>query len=214
MKNILKFALAIILFVVAENSLQAQAWGKGAKVLSFGIGGSQFFHLDGLYNQYYYDRYGFYGRRLPYSPTTGQFNFQGEFAVHEYVGIGFTTGIGGGTGWGRFNVSGFSTSYYDGELTVPIGAIANFHFYQLIADKTGKNLHADKLDIYAGVNIGSGVAILFNSYYATNDEVRAVPIVFGGIQAGARYYFTNKFGVNLEVGYGKNFVNGGIVVKL
>lgn len=202
--------LIVIISVVSIYTANAQAWSKDTKVLAFGIGGSQFFHIDEDYYRYYYNRYGYYGRRFPYSPTTGQFNFQGEFGVHDYVGVGFTVGVGGGTGWGRFG----SISYYDGELTVPVGAIANFHFFQLIADKTGKDIHADKLDVYAGVNIGSGVAILFDSFYSTNDQIKAVPIVFGGVQAGARYYFIDKFGVNLEVGYGKSFVNGGIVLKL
>lgn len=209
MKRITGILIILCLYMVV-NTANAQAWDKSTKVLAFGIGGSQFFHIDDDYNRYYKYRYGYYGRRFPYAPTTGQFNFQGEFGVHDYVGVGFTVGVGGGTGWGRFG----SVSYYDGELTVPVGAIANFHFYQLIADKTGGNLHADKLDVYAGVNIGSGVAILFDSYYATNDQIKAVPIVFGGVQVGARYYFTDKFGVNLEVGYGKSLVNGGIVLKL
>lgn len=181
--------------------MNAQAWEKSTKVLSIGIGGSQFFHIDNRYYDNYYNYYGRYGRRFPYSPTTGQFNLQGEFGVHEYVGVGFTTGLGGRAGW---------SWYSDGEVNVPMGAIANFHFYQLIADKTGKNIHADKLDIYAGVNVGTGIAALFLS----DGSSRVIPIAFGGIQAGVRYYFTPKFGVTGEVGYGKSFVNGGLVFKL
>ena len=58
------------------------------------------------------------------------------------------------------------------------------------------------------LNLGTGLGVLF-----FNDPL-VTPIVFGGFQAGARYYFTDKFGVNLELGYGKSIVNGGVVFNL
>jgi len=165
-------------------------------LLGLGFGASSFYHLDSYY-------YGNNGRiRSFYSPITGQFNFMGEFGIHEYVGLGFTTGIGGRAGWSRG---------YLGEVNIPIGMIANFHFYQLIADKTGKNIHADKLDIYAGVNLGSGVAF---TYYDNNNPPRVVPLAFGGVHAGIRYYFVPKVGLNAEVGFGRQLVNLGFVFKL
>ena len=176
------------------HQAQGQAWTKDTKVLSIGIGASQFFHID----DYYYA-----GTNNPhdwYSPLTGQFNFQGEFGVHRYWGIGFTTGIGG---------RGPEGNGYSGEINVPIGMIVNFHFYQLIADKTGKNIHADKLDIYAGASAGGGIAA---AYYP--GVTRIVPIAFGGPHAGIRYYFTPRVGVNGEVGFGKDIVNIGLVFKL
>lgn len=201
MKKIIYSLAVVVALVLTTETSKAQAWEKSSKVLALGIGGSSFFHIDKDYYDYYYGYYGYYGRRFPYSFLTGQLNLQGEFGVHDYVGVGFTTGIGGRAGWGW---------YSNGEVNMPIGAIANFHFYQLIADKTGKDIHSDKLDVYAGVNIGSGFAAVFRPY----DNNRVIPIVWGGVQAGARYYFTDKFGVNLEVGYGKSIVNGGIVFKL
>lgn len=181
-------------------SANAQSFAKGARYHSLGFGVSQFIHL-GYYNSYYNfsNNYGRYNRGW-LSPTTAQFNYQLEFAIHDYIGIGLTTGIGFGGG-------GFA-SYYSSEIAVPIGLTGNFHFYQLIDNKVSKDIHGDKLDLYAGLNIGSGVALL-NS---PNDN-DVVVLLFGGFQAGARYYFTDRFGVNLEVGYGRSLVNAGIVLK-
>ena len=191
-----------LLFVFAAifiaSNLNAQAWEKSSKVLSLGMGGSSFFYIDGNDN---------YWSGL-YTPVTGQLNFQGEFGIHDYVGLGFTTGFGGGAG---NRLRGWYGYYgYNGNINVPVGMIANFHFYQLIADKTGENIHSDKLDVYAGVNVGGGIGVLLYD----NADNYIVPIAFGGFQAGARYYFTPKFGVNAEVGYGKSFINGGICFKL
>lgn len=201
MKKVFYTAALTIVLSLAIQQAQAQAWEKSTKLLGIGFGASQFFHIDSYYGNFY-------------RPLTGQLNFQGEFGVHDYVGVGFTTGIGGRAGYSRglgyYGYYGYYGSYNNsnGEVNVPVGVLANFHFYQLIADKTGKDIHADKLDIYGGVNVGSGIAAVFYS-----NETRIVPIAFGGIQAGARYYFTDKIGVNLEVGYPK-LVHGGMVFKL
>jgi hypothetical protein len=196
MKKILATIVTITILAAATN-VNAQAWEKNTKLLGIGIGASSFYHIDNSYNSYY--GFGGVGRNW-YNPITGQFNFFGEFGVHKYVGIGFTTGLGGRSGWG---------GYYAGSLNIPIGLLANFHFYQLIADKTGKNIHADKLDIYAGVTVGSGVAFIFDA-----NTSRAIPIAFGGPHVGIRYYFTPTVGVTGEFGFGKSIVNAGLVFKL
>ena len=195
MKKIL-YTIAILL--ITGFGAQAQAWQRDSKVLALGFGASEFFHIDNYYYNNGPGRGPYYHNW--YSPVTGQINFQGEFGVHKYVGVGFTTGLGGRGGW-----------YYDyaGELNIPIGLIVNFHFYQLIADKTGKSIHADKLDIYAGANLGSGLAMIFYP-----GATRIVPLAFGGPHVGVRYYFTKKVGVNGELGWGKSIINVGFVFKL
>ncbi|MBP6730828.1 MAG: hypothetical protein KA149_02150 [Chitinophagales bacterium] len=203
-KSFLAIATSVLLLVFVQT-INAQAWDKSTKVLSLGVGGSNFAHI--------YSGSSYYGRYSSFnSPLTAQLNFQGEFGVHDYVGVGFTTGLGGGPGynWGR----GYYGYYYGssaGELTVPVGFIANFHFFQLIADKTGKDIHSDKLDVYAGASLGSGIAAQFD-----NNGAHVVPIAFGGIHVGVRYYFNDRIGVNGELGtpYGKSFVNAGVVFKL
>lgn len=200
MKKLFYTAIVAFTILLSTNNTQAQAWSKDTKVLGIGIGGSTFFHIS---NTYYASSF--------YQPVTGQLNFTGEFGVHDYVGIGFTTGFGGRPGYsGAYGYGYYGGRYNYGypELNVPVGVIANFHFFQLIADKSGKDIHADKLDVYAGVNAGGGIAVLFGT-----SKSAIVPIAFGGVQAGARYYFTDKFGVNAEVGFPK-LIHGGVVFKL
>jgi hypothetical protein len=201
MKNYFYVIITALFLFNSFNSVNAQAWERNSKVLSLGFGASQFFHLD----DYYY-----LGGNKPrdfrawHLPITGQINFQGEFGVHKYVGLGFTTGIGGGA-------RGPAYYGYNGEINAPIGFIVNFHFYQLIEDNTQKNIHGDKLDIYAGLNIGSGIAV---SFYPDGRGTRVVPIAFGGPHVGIRYYFSPRVGVNGELGFGKSLINAGFVFKL
>jgi hypothetical protein len=196
MKKILLITMLFSTMLLSSNHAKAQAWQRNSKVISLGFGVSQFFHFD----DYYYRDGGKFRGRSWHWPMTGQINVQGEFGVHKYLGLGFTTGVGGR---GRINDN------YKGEFNIPIGMIFNFHFYQLIADKKSKAKHADKLDMYFGANAGSGIAV---SYY--NDLRRARPIGFGGLQFGLRYYFNDKVGINGEFGFGKSLANIGLVFKL
>jgi len=193
----------VIAFAMIFNA-QAQAFEKGGKYISLGLGGASYWHIfpgSGGYSGYY----GGLGT-LGYSPFTGQVTVQGEFGVHKYVGVGFTVGVGGRAAGGvsRF---GYSYSGYASEFNIPIGVIANFHFLQLIADKTGKSF-ADKLDTYVGLSLGSGVAL-----YPTSSPLEVAALVFVGPHAGVRYFFKPSVAVNGEVGYGKTIVNVGLTFK-
>lgn len=186
---------AIVSFLGTSQQANAQAWGKSSKVLTLGVGVSNYHHLDGYY-------YGDPDRiRRAYVPTTGMLVFQGEFGVHKYVGLGFHTGFGGRGRWSRDYVGGWH---------VPVGMLTNFHFYQLIADNTSRNIHADVLDIYAGLSLGTGVAV---SYFG-DGTVRGVPLLYGGPHVGIRWYFAPAVGLTAELGYGKNVASAGFVFKL
>lgn len=202
MKKIALGLLILPLLFLMPSTGKAQAWSKDSKVLSLGIGGSNFWYFGN--NRRVVTTVGgvpIYARYNYGWATTGQLNFQGEFGIHDYVGLGFTTGFGGRPGLYYAN---------SGLVNFPIGMIANFHFYQLIADKTGKNIHADKLDIYGGVSIGSGIGAIFFD----NDDAVVTPIIFGGPHVGIRYYFKPKVAVNGEFGWGKSWINAGFSFKL
>jgi hypothetical protein len=194
MKKILYSLMIVSLLSLTSNLANAQAWQKSTKIFALGMGVSQFYHQDDYYRPDSRNNHSWY------SPITYQINLQAEFGIHKYVGIGFTLGTGTRNG---------SSHGYITEVNIPIGMIANFHFYQLIADKSTRNIHADKLDIYFGANVGSGVAI-----YNYSDFTRIIPIAFGGAHAGVRYFFTKRIGVNCEVGMGKSLVNAGFVFSL
>lgn len=204
--------LSLLLITALSVSLSfGQAFDASSKLISIGLGGSTMFHIPSGYNAYYANSY--------FTPLTGELTVQGEFAVHKYVGVGFTAGIGGRAGGSGYVVPYYGyTGYYAGwysEFNLPIGVIANFHFYQLIADKVSANLHADKLDIYAGLNLGTGFAIhpgYTDVYGQRHTAIDA--LAFGGVQVGARYYFTPKIGVFGEFGWGKTWANAGITFKL
>lgn len=178
----------------------SQAFSKGTKSLTLYFGGANMLHIPANYS--YYN--GFYSYSL-YSPITGQLGVEMEFGVHKYVGVGFNVGMGG-----RANGLVFGN-----ELNVPVGAVANFHWWQLLDDKVGKDMKSDKLDIYAGIDLGTGVAMHFNDskYYTTNNmDIDA--LVFVGPHIGIKYYPIERLGIGGELGYGKTFANFGLTFKL
>jgi hypothetical protein len=187
-------ALAIPFLFGAQNSI-AQAWTKDTRVISVGIGAANYYHLGTTRATSFGPTTGFY------SPVTGQLSVEGEFGVHQYVGVGFNTGFGG---------SGGRLFGSNGSINVPVGVLANFHFYQLIEDKTGKNIHAEALDIFVGASLGTGIGAIF--YGDASNQI--VPLAFGGVHAGARWYFSNNIGLTGQFGFGKQLVDVGVVFKL
>lgn len=185
-----KLSLVIVLALVLTGTAFSQAFQKGDKLLSIGVGAASYIHLgnNGYYSNYYYGGY--------YSRIAGVLTFQAEFGIHKYVGLGFSVGAGGTGGYG----------YWDPEIVAPATILANCHFYQIIADKTGKNIHADKLDIYAGLNVGSGIG-----FFPESESL--YPLLVVGPQAGVRYYFKPGVAVHGEFGYGKTIFNAGFTFK-
>lgn len=203
--------LTFAALTLATSDISAQAFTKESKQISIGLGGANMLHF-GTWDR---NVYGYYG--TAFSPITGQLSVQGEFGVHKYVGVGFNVGIGGRARSsyvvGPYGVTGWG---YASEFNIPLGAIANFHFYQLIADKTGKGgkMHSDKLDIYAGLNLGTGVAIHPADPYYFGNTTQVSALFWVGPQVGINYFFTPKLGVKGEFGYGKTWVNAGLVFNL
>jgi hypothetical protein len=169
----------------------------------------------------HYSIYSDYDRM--YNNNFGAFNLQMEFGVHKYIGIGFMIGAevalrGGGYYYGGVYAPGYlapkSSPYW--SLGLPVGIIGNFHFLQLIADKTGKSF-ADKLDVYGGVNVGSGVAFRNVRKDYKNDpyyEGHVGALFFIGPHVGIRYFPSSNVGIYAEAGYGKSYITGGVIFKL
>jgi hypothetical protein len=195
LRNITLGIIMATIGLVSTNKVNAQAFEKGGTYLNLGLGASNFWHIDVQNN---WPGYG--GWR---GSNVGGITLQMEWGIHKYVGLGFATGVQGGIG--RHAWYGPGNNY--GELAVPFGLIVNFHFYQLIEDKTTKDIHGDKLDIYAGLNVGSGI-----SYFPRPNWI--APLFFAGPQVGAKYYVAPKVALGLELGWGKTYVNGGVTFKL
>lgn len=186
-------AITFLLSVLTVENAKAQAFSKGDFKLSVGLTGGNFYNFNsaGLKNKHRF-------------VNTGGVSVQGEWGIHEYVGMGFFTGIqGGSVYWGDSD-----NSYKNrGVLSIPIGMNANFHFYQLISDKSSKNIHADKLDVYAGLSLGTGLSVV-------PGDGRVNGIFYVGPHVGARFFFNPNFGVYLELGYGQAYANAGLVFQL
>ena len=130
--------------------------------------------------------------------------FGGDFGTpfglgYEY-GISDKIGIGAYVGYGSKKDSFFG---YDVEYkSVLVGAKGNYHFYQ-----------TDKFDAYGGAFLGfnSQSATVSGStpFTATDDSG-----VLLGLNAGARYYFTDSLAAFAEVGFGLAIVNVGLAYKL
>ncbi len=207
--TLLCIAIGMLAFT---NNLKAQAFGgKGSKQFQIGIGLTQ--------HDTWYPTNGT-GPKGHVKPRAGVVQFQMEFGIHKYIGIGVNLGVSFAKNIDRsvLGIGGILFAYNDynafWSVSIPVGVYSNFHFYQLIADKSGKNMHADKLDVYAGLSLGSGpaFAIAKKDYKAYGNDVGYM--IFGGPHVGARFFPKEKMGFYLEAGYGKAYVNGGIVFNL
>ena len=199
MKKISLIIISTFILLLAFQKTNAQAFaGKGSKYLSLGIGVSNYINFGGYYDNYYYNNNPYYyGRRFSYFSPTLSFNVNVEFGIHQYIGIAPCIGVG--------------ASFYGGNnisVDIPIGVQGNFHFLQLIADKTGKSI-ADKLDVYVGVNTGGGPTL---GFYGNGLEPSG--FFYVGPQVGVRYYPKSNVGLTAEVGYGKTIANIGVVFKM
>lgn len=130
---------------------------------------------------------------------------RGIYDINDDMSIG----VGGTIGWGGTSsvvglpdVSEYSITravatskiYYNNFL---FGAIGNYHY-------TGFN----NFDLYAGLCLGLDVAT------SSAHGVSASSAGFmSGINVGARYYFTDSFAANLEVGYGISLICVGLSYK-
>jgi hypothetical protein len=180
----------VLLFVVVMLSLaqliaQESTFNKGDKVLNLGIGlGST------LYSGSYYKS------QIP--PISASL----EVGVVDNILEKGVVGIGGYLGYSsnKWEYSGWGWKY----TNIIIGARGNFH-YPLV----------NKLDTYTGLLLGYNIASSKEFGTSTGYNYNASS---GGVVSswfvGARYYFQEKFGVMVELGYGITYLNLGVSIKL
>jgi len=144
------------------------------------------------------------------------------------LGIGKTQ-VNAGVGLSSWGVPVYVGLDYGLIKDVTIGAEASFRSYQdkfigkkyshsIIGISGNANYHFNrvlkipsKLDLYAGINIGFYIWNSTDNYPGSHTSGLGL-----GAQLGGRYFFTNKFGINLEVGGSNAFAGGkfGITLKL
>ncbi len=128
-----------------------------------------------------------------------------ELAVTDAISVGPYVGF---TAWSQ-NFSGFGYSWKYSYVFIDFGARGSYHFSKHL------ELNTDKLDLYGGAFLGYVVTSQTydgpNTVTQTNNYGSGLR---GGIFAGVRYYFSPKFGVNGEVGYGIVPLLAGVTFRL
>jgi opacity protein-like surface antigen len=83
-----------------------------------------------------------------------------------------------------------------------IGALGNYHF-----------VNNDQWNVYAGATLGYLSINLSNDLIEGAADIRSSGIAFG-IQGGARYFFSDNFAANAQLGYGLAILSLGVTYKL
>jgi len=142
--------------------------------------------------------------------SKGKMQFNAGFGlsgwgVPLYAGIDYgvhpDVSVGGEVSFRSFseNLLGYKYSY----TVWSIAANGNYHFNRVLSiPREG--------DLYAGLSLGMYFWSLPAGYVGSYNSGLGL-----GVQVGGRYYFSNTFGINLEVG-GGNVAGGklGVTVKL
>ena len=187
MNYIKKLALLYALFFITMASAQFE---KGDMVANFGIGVG-----------------GYYAMGNGYSTKIPPIELSGEYFIMENISVG---GFIGGTKSEyeyRFRQDDYETISY---TYFNIGTIGNYHF-----------VNKDKLNVYAGVRLGYvGLTTKYDEdtfdYYGIDDiddlDARSSGIL-AGAHVGGRYFFTDQFAANAELGYGIAILKIGVSYK-
>jgi len=185
MKKLL-LSLMVFVFVLTQLVAQESTFEKGDKALNLGIGiGST------LYSGSYY--------KSGIPPISASF----EVGVADGILDKGTIGVGGYLGYSshKWDYLGWGWKY----TNIIIGARGNFH-YPLV----------DRLDTYTGLLLGYNIATskeFGNSVPGYDYSASSGGVAYAWF-VGARYYFTDKFAVMAELGYGITYLNLGIALKL
>ncbi len=187
MKTTKQIILSLLLLLSFSVAVNAQGWIQDRRAMySAGVGVMQVIFLP---TRYY--PLGYRGSQAI------SMNISGEYRVSQYVGLGWHTGMNVFAS-GRYYSQSDNIYYYSTIVGIPIGFKANFHILEATSARV-----KDKLDVYAGFNVGGGPA------FHTGPGGGAVGFMYAGPQAGVRYWF-GKVAVFGEVGWGASIVNAGI----
>lgn len=186
MKTI-KSLLLFIVFAVLAAGASAQSYAKGQKDLHLGIG---------LVNWYY---------GSGYSGLVPPVNASFEIGVTENIGVGALVSFS----TAKYNVDWIFGDYGWRYTWLTVGGRVAYHL---------DILEEPKLDTYGGLMLGLYIvnATFYSDDPTINESLYNDP-ASGGIAyslfAGARYKFSEKFGVYGELGYGWTLLNVGVDLK-
>ncbi len=121
-----------------------------------------------------------------------------DYGVHPDVTLG-----------GEFSYRSYNQNYRKDKYNhsiIGISGNANYHFNNIL------NIPSN-WDLYAGLNLGFYIWNSSNDFHGNHNHNSGLGL---GAQIGGRYYFNEKFGINLELGGGNVFSEGkfGISIRL
>ncbi len=183
---ILGMILALYLPIAATN---AQVFDQGDVVVSFGLGLGTTYYVVSAYNK----------------TTVPPLFISGDYCLREDLGPG-NLGVGAYLGYSSYKSEWSTGTYTYGYKynTLIIAARGTYHFTDLV----------EKLDLYGGVLLGAEITSHkeYGSYtglYGSADSGGPAFSIFGG----ARYLFTDNFGVMGELGWGVAWLSLGVSLK-
>lgn len=184
-----KIILLTTIFLSSFATINAQQLSEGNSMINLGVGLSSYYTSGTGYNM-----------SLP--PVEGTF----EYMITENISVGAFVGAYGSKYETNFDLAyNFSSkfSYIDG------GALGNFHF-----------VNDDKFNAYVGAKLGYvSVSTSTDSNDDYLDELLETldytdsGIIYG-VQLGGRYFVSEKFAINAELGYGISLLKIGVTFKI
>ncbi|MBK5213585.1 MAG: outer membrane beta-barrel protein [Flavobacteriaceae bacterium] len=180
-----KLSLVCALFSITIASAQFE---EGDIVANFGVGVG-----------------GYYAMGSGYSTKIPPIELSGEYFVMENLSVGGF--IGGSKSEYELKVPGYNDYETLSYTYFNIGLMGNYHF-----------VNQEKFDVYAGARLGYvNLSLKYDEDEFKHGEVDALSARGSGVLAGAhvggRYFFTNAFAANAELGYGVAILKVGISLK-
>jgi hypothetical protein len=168
-----------------SNRVSRYGWNQGRSgIYSVGLGGT------GVIG---------FGSLAPFYTGMGlALNISGEYRVQRFIGLGFETGVDVLRAPYSPPPVELPPPYRYVSLGIPLVLKCNVH----ILDAAGVPI-ADRLDVYAGLNVGAGPA------FYTSPGGGVFGFVVAGPQIGLRYWFCRQAAVFGEFGWGATFANVG-----
>jgi opacity protein-like surface antigen len=196
------YTLSLIFLTFSFSNIKAQAFEEGRSIVSVGYG------VAGLSGTFFRD---FFDGTDIVSKNFGPIYFKYEYAVSEKLGIGVAVANVSNsysTTGSYIDNNGISRNYTEklSRSNTSILARLNWHF--------GED---DNFDPYFGFGMGyrfGGWEYTISDPAAGDNETVPAVIPFGfELTTGARYFFTDNFGIYGEVGLAKSIGQFGLSVK-
>ena len=182
--------LMMAMIVLTGLAAFTQSFEKGSQAINLGIGVGNTAYFGSYYSGFLPSASGSYEYGIWEIPMGAELT--GVISLGGYLGASMSKYIYGG-----------NKDDYSLTTDVIIAARGNYHF-----------IFHDKLDTYAGIWFGVDVvSTKYKGPYADPNENYASTGPTGGAYVGARWLFSDNFGVYAELGYLISVLNVGVTFK-